>query len=322
MTYVRHPVTLMALTCLALLLLSSLLIHIPVVNIFAVLLLCFWWFGAALQASMAATAWLSLTGKIGRLWVLLPVAFWSGGVGLSLTSAQRGQAAAAAVEAANAAVTWRAPQPFEYRAVDHGAVGYSEMVERFRYTRAYFVGKDQGTVRFYAVGEACENASKGFYYERRFDEPFLYRDDIFPSYQGADKTRQCVLSRDMREPPIPPYSVTNKLSPITGDWLNPRSGERFTVADQRTGEVLAQVETATIKVVAPFILFGVYCNDGGFDRPATDCGIWPSYGKKIPAGYKPRTDKGNPFTPTTDPMNSRVGALGKAIGLEPRLPTD
>lgn len=323
MAIARHPVILMSLGCLALLPLSFVLIQIPLVNILAALLLCPWWFGAAVQASMAATAWLALKGRIGRLWVLLPVVFWSGGVGLSVASAERGRAHAAAVEAANAAVTWRAPRPFEYRAVDRGSVGYSELVERYRYTRAYFIGEKDGTVRFYAAGAECEDASKGFYYDRRFDEPFLYRRDIFPSYKGADKTRQCVLSRDMREPPSPAYAVTNELSPNKGDWLNPRYSERFTVTDERSGETLAQVETASIKIVSPLLLLEVTCRIGGFDTPARDCGIWPTYRRKsLPAGYTPRTDKGNPFTPTTDPMNSRVGALGKAIGLEPRLPTD
>lgn len=313
----------MALACLALLLLSYILIQIPLVSIVAILMLAPWWFGGALQLSMGGILFLAATREIGRAWLALPVFFWAACAGLSFASVQRAHQQAAAVEAANAAVAWRAPRPFVYRAVDHGSVGYSEIVERFRDTSAIFPGEKDTTLRYYAKGAECDQASKGFYYDRRFDEAFLYRGDIFPSYRGADKTRQCILSRDVRGRGQASFAVVNELSPVQGDWLNPRSGERFTVLDDSRGKVLAQVETATIRAIPPILLLEVGCRSGGIVSPASGCGIRPGYMPHgIPAGYKPRTDKGNPFIPTTDPMNSRVGALGKAIGLKPRLPND
>ena len=51
---------------------------------------------------------------IPRAWLLLPIAFYAGGVGLHFVSLKRAHEIAADIEQRNAAVTIRAEQPFSF----------------------------------------------------------------------------------------------------------------------------------------------------------------------------------------------------------------
>jgi hypothetical protein len=309
-------------TCLLVMLISFALQMIPLVNFFALLVGAPYWFGIALHVmliTIGAQAW---RGRLPLIMIGLPIIYYGAGFGFHLASSSRALAIAAQIEAANDAVTFVAPKPFFYRADDRAAVGDVELLERFRVERAYLIGKDSATIRSFAKGAGC-NATNGFYYDRRFDEPYLYRRDLFYFYKGADKTRQCVLSIDGMAPPYR-YRIVNEQSPSRGDWLNPRFGERFSVIDDQERKTVAVVETASLKRLPPILTLLGGCSlrlsTGGAPEK---CGIFPVYSSKIvPAAYRPRNDDGNPFTPTLDPMQSRVGALGKAIGLEPRTPRD
>jgi hypothetical protein len=323
MEWRSKPVILMLIGCMVIFCISYILLTIPIINYLAILLGAPWWFGIAIILTMLTTTVLAITRAVPLAWLLMPIGYLAGIIGLAQISESRAKEKAAQIEKNNAANKWRAPTPFEYRAIDKGSVGYSELVERFRHTTAIFADEKESTVRYFAKGSDCDNASKHFDYKNRFEKPWLYRKDIFPSNWDSEKTRQCVLSKDYPGKISPHYSVTNDQSRNFGDWLNPQIGEEFTVRDERTGAILAKVETSTIRTVTPFQIFTVSCKQSSLLAPFSRCGIYLPYQKEsIPAGYKTRTDDGNPFIPTDDPMNSRVGALGKAIGLIPREQND
>lgn len=323
MRFADYPVAFMAVFCVGAMLASLLIIHIPIVNFLFMFLLLPLWFGGAILLSMAAIVVLAIKRQISAFWLLLPLLYFGYGYISSQYSHNRAKEIARSIETKNMKVRWQAPRPFEYRAIDTGAVGYSEIVERFRDTKAIFPSESASTIRYFAKGEECEKASKGFYYDRRFEEPWLYRSDIFPTYNKSEKSQQCILSIDVKEVLKPRHSITNERSPEKGDQMNPRLGERFTVRDENSGRTLARIETATIRYFSPILFFSLDCKGGPLSSSVSECGFSRIYASKgIPAGYKPRTDKGNPFIPTGDPMNSRIGALGQAIGLVPRQPND
>jgi hypothetical protein len=293
---------------------------VPIVGLISLMLLSPFWFGGALHAMMISLGAQALRRRIGAAWLALPLLYYGGGFGLHLASVERAEAQAAAIEAANAKISIQVPRPFVYAAEDRMAVGDTQLVERYHADRAFLVGKDHVTTRYFAKGRACDTANTGWWYEKRF-EPFLHRRDLFPAYKGADKTRQCLISQDGL-PAVWRYRIIREESLRRGDWMNQRFGTDFTVIDDRAGKTVLQVETASIRTLPPILTLVAGCTIAGSGAPRT-CEILPwGSSRLVPAGYKPRTDKGNPFTPTVDPAHSEVAALAKALGLEPRLPTD
>jgi hypothetical protein len=104
-----------------------------------------------------------------------------------------------------------------------------------------------------------------------------------------------------------------------------RIGRAFEVIDERDNQMLGTIELATFTPfpVVPSIVAGCALNSAA---PKWQCvsGLSKS-GTSIAAGYKKRADddpQKNPFIPSVDAETWDVTQLARALGLEPRQPTD
>jgi hypothetical protein len=265
----------------------------------------------------------ALLGSIGREWLALPFAYYAGGFALYLESGREASSLAAAINKANAAQVVSVQSPFTYLA--HG-VPALELLKRFRIDGAFIRGSIRGKTEYssyyYAHGDECEAASKGFYFERRFSSPFRFDPDLFPSYSGADKTRQCILLKSV-ETADPDFEIKDELDrSIPANVLLRQFIVSWKALDIRSNQVVASVQVGSVVPLPAIqtIIVGCGLNSG---RASWDCGTSLMSGSDLVAiGFKKRTDGGNPFVPTGDPDTSNAAALGHALGLAPRLPTD
>jgi len=280
------------------------------------------WIGIAIHVAMAHLAIASLTKIISRAWLAVPIVYYVGGYALHLVSVRQVQEKIGEIERANAAVVIKVEQPFSF--VSEGSPDTFELLERYRADRS-FILQGSGTqaavtARYYAKGEACDSANTVWFYEKR-REPFLMRRDLFASYKGGDKTRQCILSQD--------GLAGDWRYRIKGEYINEREaalyrhfGSRWTVSDDRTGAKLVSVEVGGFNPLPPIqtVFAGCALNSGA---ARWDCaaGLMRE-GAFIPVGFKKRTDGGNNFIPTNDPDTWEITVLARALSLDLRQPTD
>jgi hypothetical protein len=281
------------------------------------------WIGLLVHVAMAHFAWLAIRRMISRAWLALPLGFYAGGYALHLASVHAAKAEAAAINARNAAVRLTVDQPFRY--LRDGNADSFALIEHYRLDRS-FLRQADGTITttYYARGADCDNALQGYYYQRRH-EPWAFRKDIFYHFVG-NKTRQCILSHDglpaewrYRIAANYTYAEDRASSFFT------RRGKAFEIFDERDKHTLGIIEIATFVPfpVIPWIVAGCGLNSGA---AKWQCG-WglTKGGTSIAAGYKPRAaddPQKNPFIPSLDAETWEVTQLAKALGLEPRQPTD
>ena len=281
------------------------------------------WIGLLVHVAMAHFGWLAIRGTISRAWLALPLGFYASGYGLHLASVDAAEAEAAAVNAHNAAVRLTVEQPFRYLR-DGNADSFS-LIEHYRVDRS-FLRQGDGTITttYYARGADCDNALQGYYYQRR-QEPWAFRKDIFYYYPG-NKTRQCILSRNdataqWRYRISANYTYANDQA----SSLFTRFGTAFEIFDEQDKRTLGTIEVATFKPfpIVPWIVAGCALNSGA---AKWQCGWSLTKGEAyIAAGYRQRPandPQKNPFIPSLDSETWEVTQLARALGLEPRQPTD
>jgi hypothetical protein len=279
--------------------------------------------GLLVHIAMAHLAWLAIRRTISRAWLVLPIAFYTGGYCLHLASMQAAEAEAAAVNARNAIVRLTVDQPFRY--FRDGAADSFSLIEHYRVDRS-FQRQLNGTITttYYAHGSDCDNARQG-YDHARSREPWTLRTDIFYHYPG-NKTRQCILSQDGL-PAEWRYRITANYTYAKdqASSLFTRRGKAFEIFDERNKRLLGTVEVATFTPIAivPRIFAG--CGlDGGAAKWVCTWGLTKD-GRSIAAGYQLRAaddPQKNPFIPSLDAETWEVTQLARALGLAARQPTD
>ena len=283
--------------------------------------------GALVHIMMIFLVFAAVGGSIGRAWLLLPLAYYAGGFALHLESVKRAKEAAAAIEKANASQSFLAKKPFTYLTL--GGTETLELLKRFKidaaYSKQYVHSKEREieyAAYFYAKGDNCDKGSFGYYFDKRFSQPSQWDRDLFPSYEGKDKTRQSIQLQSF-ETADPRYSVQIEFErDKAATRLYRQFIYKWMARDITADQIVASVEVGTMTPLPPiqFIVAGCALNSGA---PSWDCGASLMYGsEEIVVGYKKRTDTGNPFTPVVDVDTSPAAALGHALGLEPRTPTD
>jgi hypothetical protein len=294
----------------------------PFPGIFLMVLAAPLWIGFLAHVAMAHFACLAIRGTISKAWLALPLGFYAGGYAVHLASIHAAEAEAAAINAHNTAVRLTVDQPFRY--LRDGSADSFPLIEHYRVDRSFLRQGNEITTTYYAHGADCDNALQGYYYQRRH-EPWAFRKDIFYYYHG-NKTRQCILSQDGL-PAEWHYRITANYT-YTKDHassLFTRRGKAFEIFDERDKRILGTIEVATFTPfpVVPWIVAGCGLNSGA---AKWQCG-WnlTKGGTSIAAGYKPRAaddPQTNPFTPSLDAETWEVTQLARALGLEPRQPTD
>jgi hypothetical protein len=296
---------------------------LPIVGVILMVLAAPLWIGLLAHVAMAHFAWLAIRGAISKAWLALPLGFYAGGLALHVASIRAAETEAAAIDARNAAIHLTVDQPFRY--LREGNADSFPLIEHYRVDRSFLrQGKGTITTTFYAHGADCEKAAQSYYYQRRF-EPWAFRKDIFYNYQGA-KTRQCILSQDGL-PAEWRYRIkaSYTYAQDRASSLFERRGKAFEIFDDRDNRSLGTIEIATLTPfpVVPWIVAGCSLNSGA---PKWQCG-WGLIkgGSAIVAGYKARAandPQKNPFIPSADAETWEVTQLARALGLEPRQPTD
>jgi hypothetical protein len=296
---------------------------VPITGIFLMLLAAPLWIGLLVHVAMAHFAWLALRGTIASAWLALPVSFYAGGYALHLASVRAAEAEAAAINAHNAAIRLTVDRPFAYLR-DGNADSFS-LIERYRVDRS-FIRQPGGeiTTTYYARGADCDNALQGYYYQRRH-EPWALRRDIFFHFKG-NKTRQCILSQNGASAEWRYRIAANyTYAKDQASSLFARRGTAFEIFDERDKRSLGTIEVATFRTfpVVPWIVIGCGLNSAA---AKWQCG-WDlrKSGTSIAAGYKrraPDDPQTNPFTPSLDADTWEITQLARALGLEPRQPTD
>jgi hypothetical protein len=296
----------------------------PIPGIFLMMLGGPIWIGILIHIAMLHLAWLAVRGSISKAWLVLPLGFYAGGFALHLASLKAAEAEAAAINARNTSLHLTVEQPFSY--LREGPADSFSLIEHYRVDRS-FLRQGKGptiTTTYYAHGADCDNAAKGFYYQRRF-EPWALRKDIFYFYQG-NKTRQCILSQDgqsaewhYRIKASYTYAQDRAAS------LFSRRGKQFEIFDERDQRLLGTIEVATFwpYPAVPWIFAGCAL-DGGAAKWQCSWGMTRG-GTAVAAGYKQRAandPQTNPFTPSLDAETWEVTQLARALGLEQRQPTD
>lgn len=280
------------------------------------------WIGLLVHVAMAQFAWFALRGMISRAWLVLPLAIYGGGLALHFASVRAAEAEAAAINARNAAVQLNVETPFRY--LREGSADSFPLLEHYRMDSSFLRQGNDVTATYYARGEACDNALQGYYYKRR-QEPWALRKDIFYFYHGT-KTRQCILSQvvssvDWRYRIKGNYTYAkDRASQLFERW-----GKAFEIYDERENRLLGTIEVVTFRPfpIVPLIIAGCGLNSGA---ATWQCGFGlAKAGPLIAAGYKARAaddPQKNPFTPSLDAETWEVTQLARALGLEPRQPTD
>lgn len=290
------------------------------------------WIGLLLHLLMAALTVQALRRVISRAWLIAPALYYGGGYALHLASLQRAREEKIAIERANAAQSAKVDLPFRYLAT---GVSKLEVFRRFRAESATFIKqyvhkKDYTgflhTVYIYNNGSSCD-----VYVPASADEPepagFAWDLDLFPAYKGSDKTIQCLIpfevpdgNRSIKAPDYEIMDYLDRTRPPT--LLFGRYLIHWIAKDLRSGKTLAQVDEGNLWPLPSVqtVIAGCALNSGG---PSWDCSWGLMTGSEsITVGYKDRTDNGNPLIPVDDPETSPTYALGRALGLTPRTPTD
>lgn len=307
----------------ALLGLAIFAIQLPSIpGIFLMMLAAPLWIGLLVHVAMAHFTLLAILGTISRAWLALPLGLYTGGCALHLASVHAAEAEAAAINAHNAAIRLTVDQPFRY--LRDGNVDSFPLIEHYRLDRSFLRQADgKITTMYYARGADCDNASQDYYPGRI--KPWVFRKDIFYHYRG-NKTRQCILSQDGL-PAEWRYRITGNYSYAAdqASSLFARRGETFEIFDERDKRTLGTIEVATFTPfpVVPWIVAGCGLNSGA---AKWECGWSLTKGEtSIAAGYKRRAaddPQTNPFIPSLDAETWEVTQLARALGLEPRQPTD
>lgn len=295
----------------------------PLTGIFLMMVAGMLWIGLLVHVMMAHIVWRVVRGTIAAAWLALPVVFYAGGYGLHVASVEAAKSEAAAIEAGNAALRLDVEQPFRF--MQEGGAGANELLTRYRVDRAFQQqGKSGITTYYYARGAECDGANQRWDYKRRH-EPYLRNKDIFLHYKG-EKTRQCIISQDGL-PADWRYRIKGNYTSRknTASWLFTRYGRSYDIYDDEAGRLLGTVEVASFSPLlpVPFIAAGCALNSGA---PSWDCfaGLMKQ-GITFHAGYKGRSTqerKRSRFARSDDPETWEISALAKALGLEPRQPTD
>jgi hypothetical protein len=293
----------------------------PYSGIFLMLVAAMLWIGILIHVGMIHLTIGSLGGRISRAWLVLPAAFYIGGLALYCLALYDVRTQTNAIEQANAAVTIKPEQPFTYTFTGYGYTD-TRLLELYRTDRMVLpLGPKSrdgaATAYYYGHGDACDAANKNWYYDKRF-EPFLRVRDLFPQYKGADKTRQCLISQNG------PLEQTryriNEESTNTKSLLVDRYGTKWTVYDATTGAALLTTQSAEFSVIypIPMIFAGCGLNDGA---ARWECGgeLMKTFGYSG-AGYRP--DNTRSLYPSRDPATWAIRPLAQALSLEPRQPTD
>jgi hypothetical protein len=286
----------------------------PLTGGFLMFLMAIAWIGVVINIGMIHLAGAALIGSIARLWIVLPIAFYVGGLVAHYWAAAAVGTQAQAIERENTAavITASPPLSFFVKGVS------TDLVKLYRVDRLVLPqGNRAPTIYYYARGEECDSANKNYDYRKR-DEPFQYRRDLFPSYKGANKTRQCILQKDGPAGEVH-YRIEAALfsseTPLIKNF-----GTKWTVYDVQSGAAIAHAEAAAFRVITPIPLLLAGC--GLVDNPASwRCDAGMRKGSALTTvGYRP--DKDGDFFRTPDPQTWDIGPLGRALSLQPREPTD
>jgi hypothetical protein len=286
----------------------------PVTGVFLMFLMAITWIGVVINIAMLHLAGAALIASIARLWILLPIGFYIGGLAAHCWAAAAVKAQAEAIERDNAAaaVTASPPLSFFVKGVS------TELLELYRIDRMVQPqGNRPPTIFYYARGTECESANNKYDYRKR-DEPFLFRYDLFVYYKGADKTRQCILQKDG-----PPGEVHYRVEGVLFSSETPLIkifGTKWTVYDVRTDAVVATAQSAAFRVIKSFPVLLAGC--GLVDNPASwQCDAqMMKESTGLSAGY--RTNDSDGFSGSRDPQTLEIAALARALSLQPRRPTD
>jgi hypothetical protein len=144
--------------------------------------------------------------------------------------------------------------------------------------------------------------------------------DLFPSYKGEGKSRQCIVSRsgvfaDWR------YRVSVEQEP-NGSLLFQRFVRKWTVIDDQTDTTLLSVKVGVFKTLGPIPMFYAGCGlNSGAARWDCAAGLMHT-SLLVAAGYKPRISRGIAFGEANDTDTWDISALARALSLELRQPTD
>jgi hypothetical protein len=293
----------------------------PVPGIFVMFLGAILWIGLLVHVAMAHLAIASLFGLISRAWIAIPIVFYGAGFVLHLMSTRHVNNEMNAIERANVASVVKAQPPLSFLA--DVSTDSLELLRRYRIDRIFIREgnrvTDPVTVRSYARGEECNRANTQYSHEKRH-EPWLFISDLFFSYKGEDKSRQCIVSQ-YGVPAEWRYRITVELAP-SDSLLFQRFIRKWTVVDDRTGAKLLSVEAGGFKTLGVIPMFYAGCSlNSGAAR--WDCGAGVMYASSlIPAGYKPRIGGGYGFGDMNDPDTWEISALARALSLELRQPTD
>jgi hypothetical protein len=290
----------------------------PGTGIFLMFMLAIMWIGVVINIAMIHLTVAALAGSIARSWLLVPIGFYGGGLAVHYWAVAAVAAQTQAIERANAAVTITASPPLSFFT---NAGILIDLLELYRIDRMVQLrGKNAdspATIYYYARGEEYERANPNYDYQKR-DQPFLLRRDLFPDYKGADKTRQCILQKDG-----PPGEVPYRLEfePQSAEtYLIKRFGTKWTVYDVKTGAALLSVQSAEFSVIEPIPLLLAGC--GLVDSPPSwQCAVqMMKESTYTGAGYRPDSERS--VFRSRDPQSWDIGPLGRALSLQPRLPTD
>jgi len=286
----------------------------PGTGIFLMFLMAFAWIGVVVNIAMIHLAGAALIGSIARLWVVLPILFYSAGLAAHYRAAAAVTARVGAIERDNTAATITASPPLSFF-----VKGVStELLELYRIDRMVVPqGNHPATIYYYARGAECDGANKNYNYQKR-DEPFLYRRDLFPSYKGTDKTRQCILQKDGAPGEIH-YRI--EAQPFASETILIKAfGTKWTVYDVQTGATITSAQSAAFKIIEPIPLLLAGC--GLVDNPSSwRCDAQTMKETSLTgAGYRPNRD--SDVFRTRDPQTWDISPLGRALSLRPREPTD
>jgi len=296
----------------------------PGTGIFLMFVMGVLWIGLLIHVAMFHLTAASLRNLIPRKWIAVPIAYYGGGFALYLLALLLVNTQTAAIERANAAARIRAEQPLTFLINGGHVQDGTALLQGYRADR-FFVrnrGRDGEyfTTEYFAQGETCERANKGYFYEKRF-EPWLRVADLFPSYKGRDKARQCIIEQDG----LPAgWRYRIEAEGTRRDNVAVRSyGTKWIVFDGQRDERLLTVEVRELSTVLPIplLLAGCGLNSGA---ARWDCGA-SLMGSRFPttAGYKGGFNTlTNPPPPGSDVDTWQISALARALSLEPRQPTD
>jgi hypothetical protein len=296
----------------------------PRTGIFLMFAMGVLWIGLLIHVAMVHLTVASLNNLIPRKWIAVPIAYYGGGFALYLLALLLVNVQTAVIERANAAARIRAEQPLTFL-MDGTVQDGTALLQGYRADRFFVRNRGREgeyfTTEYFAQGETCERANKGYFYEKRF-EPWLRVADLFPSYKGPDKSRQCIIQQD-RLPAQWRYRI--KADGTRSNNVAVRSyGTKWTVFDGQRAEPLLTVEVRELFTVLPIplLLAGCGLNSGA---ARWDCGA-TLMGSLFPttAGYKGglNTLTMNPPPPGSDVDTWQISALARALSLEARQPTD